>query len=550
MSVPPRHKPRRFLPEPIETSSRSSKAPAGRTAVPETKPPTPAENSLGERHHARRRFVPQLMETERRSFRRQTLPDSSSQESSPRSSGSIYDDTFPDSGSRMPSESRFSYSNLLKRQETRRHSFRVPDLPAIPSSCSEASDESGHSPPPTIPRRRRPELVTSNSSTGPSRRESCDEQFADYLLSLEAARAAEMQLQEQALAAFPNEQVHQPVDHFAIDREEEESSPEDQIMLGTDDQIRYRRASSADLSWELDYMRQHKEEAEMRDRAMAGTKGTRLSHTALPTSLAPEAGGGRYLGNNRRYQDAAQMKHLRSPPMLGGDLVFPQSLSPQTSICEPNNDQDHNHGSRRSSGLWHASSRHGDSSDDNGLWMGTCKVNGHGRNSRDSVSGRTRPSSLRYAEDVDGPYTPTNTVPSKFEAQPVPVSNAAQDKGSGKAGVDLSTEFDDAFVTQIYNYLSLGYPCVARYYDYELSKVSGIPVSDLRRDDLHTDAKGYVGVTKGSATSGDIERSVCMRWKALRIYIHQWARQHPTVTECDSNFETWGVRERRGSWAG
>jgi hypothetical protein len=111
-------------------------------------------------------------------------------------------------------------------------------------------------------------------------------------------------------------------------------------------------------------------------------------------------------------------------------------------------------------------------------------------------------------------------------------------------------EFDDAFVTQMYNYLSLGYPCVARYYDHELSKVSGIPVSDLRRDDLHTDAKGYVGVTKGSATSGDIEGSVCMRWKALRIYIHQWARQHPRVTECDSSFETWGVRERRGSWAG
>jgi hypothetical protein len=32
--------------------------------------------------------------------------------------------------------------------------------------------------------------------------------------------AAQIQLKEQALAAFPNEQVYEPVDHFAIDEDD------------------------------------------------------------------------------------------------------------------------------------------------------------------------------------------------------------------------------------------------------------------------------------------------------------------------------------------
>jgi hypothetical protein len=108
-------------------------------------------------------------------------------------------------------------------------------------------------------------------------------------------------------------------------------------------------------------------------------------------------------------------------------------------------------------------------------------------------------------------------------------------------------EFNDNFVTQIYDYLSLGYPSVARYYDYEISKVSGISVAALRADDLKTDAKGHVGVhdiTARSAVDG-----VCTRWTALRLYIKEWARQHPRMFETDPYHETWGVRERKGSWA-
>jgi hypothetical protein len=38
------------------------------------------------------------------------------------------------------------------------------------------------------------------------------------------------------------------------------------------------------------------------------------------------------------------------------------------------------------------------------------------------------------------------------------------------------------------------------------------------------------------------------RWRALRLYIREWARQHPDLGE-NSNPLAWGVRARRGSWA-
>ncbi|GAB1207744.1 hypothetical protein APSETT445_006474 [Aspergillus pseudonomiae] len=95
----------------------------------------------------------------------------------------------------------------------------------------------------------------------------------------------------------------------------------------------------------------------------------------------------------------------------------------------------------------------------------------------------------------------------------------------------------------------MGYPCVARYYDYELSRVSGIPVPELRRDDMNTDAKGYVSIVENPRTGTSVS-DVCSRWLALRSYIRDWASQQATSAEDNSSHGTWGVRERRGSWAG
>ncbi|KAF7586488.1 hypothetical protein BBP40_008804 [Aspergillus hancockii] len=500
-----------------------------------------------------RKFVPQLMETASRSFRRGSSPYASShglsrQELESENLGhfSGVRDTPVDAGSHLAYESPFSYSRLQQRQETRRHSFRVPDLPAIPSSGSEGSEGSDLPSLPVSP------SISSRQSVIPpkveeDRRESCDEHFSSFLLSL-AARSAEKQLKEQALAAFPNEQVYQPVDHFAIDREEEDCPSQDEPMIREGDEvlIKWRRASSADLSWELEHLRQHKEEAEMRDRAMAGTQGMHISPLATSTYLTCGKNHKYTNSNGGRERDceSVQPRPLRSPPMLGDDLIFPQSVSPETTFCESSNSIECD--IQNYPGLWHATARPDDHFGGDGLWMGTCK---HTRKSQDPLYQSTKASNHHVKRKTwlwpDGVLIYEDQDPTK----PRDKIQMSDERGRNRSGVDTDNEFHDGFVTQIYNYLSLGYPSVARYYDYELSKVSGIPVADLRQDDMNTGAKGYVSLADNNLTDG-ATRNVCMRWLALRSYIHEWAMQQPITVQDDSNHGTWGVRERRGSWAG
>jgi hypothetical protein len=91
---------------------------------------------------------------------------------------------------------------------------------------------------------------------------------------------------------------------------------------------------------------------------------------------------------------------------------------------------------------------------------------------------------------------------------------------------EIEHEFHEGFVTQVYNYLSLGYPSLARNFDDELSKITHIPIEELRREDQLVDAKGYVGAPEGSGVNEDgVTGGKCMRWTALRLYIQEWARQ-------------------------
>ncbi|KAG6273414.1 hypothetical protein E4U49_000445 [Claviceps purpurea] len=108
----------------------------------------------------------------------------------------------------------------------------------------------------------------------------------------------------------------------------------------------------------------------------------------------------------------------------------------------------------------------------------------------------------------------------------------------------IASEFGDDFVTQVYNYLSLGYPAMAHSFDEELSKISRVSVEDLCQDDAKQMAKGHIFEMNLQETP---EEEKCPRWKALRIYIGEWARQHPNLDNLDG--VAWGVRERRGSWA-
>jgi hypothetical protein len=114
--------------------------------------------------------------------------------------------------------------------------------------------------------------------------------------------------------------------------------------------------------------------------------------------------------------------------------------------------------------------------------------------------------------------------------------------------VTIESEFDNAFITQVYNYLSLGYPAIARDYDGELSKISRIPISELRADDdLATGARGYIRLGEEELDNG-VTEDMCSRWKALRAYILEWARQQPCMGKPRNVEGIWGAA-RKGSWA-
>ncbi|RFU79352.1 hypothetical protein TARUN_2888 [Trichoderma arundinaceum] len=120
-----------------------------------------------------------------------------------------------------------------------------------------------------------------------------------------------------------------------------------------------------------------------------------------------------------------------------------------------------------------------------------------------------------------------------------------REKAQAERDEKILQEFGGDFVTQVYNYLSLGYPAMARGFDEELSRISHIALDDLRRDDEKQMAKGHMVEMKLDDSAPEEER--CPRWVALRVYVTEWARQHPDLDNLDPL--AWGVRERRGSWA-
>ena len=299
-------------------------------------------------------------------------------------------------------------------------------------------------------------------------------------------------------------------------------------------------------------MRHHKEEAEQRLRIM----NRRKPDLRLPVPKAKPIGP--------------------SPPMLGADIILPQSTSPIGTFSnghlhpqDENSKMEIDKSCLDCGGLWCGPTRVGGGRG-TGLWMGTCQKDQHanGSGSRSaSANGNDRgkmisgimtplnrnsiipslspnlqsPSrhdhSCSHSRSPSTSTTAPTSTPSTSQPQPAsPPAPAVQAKSKS-----IEEEFNDTFVTQIYNYLSLGYPCIARNYDSELSKISGIQISEMRADDSRVDAKGYV-------MAPEDEYSVaCTRWRALKLYILEWARQQPNMI--DERGWGGGVPERRGSWA-
>ncbi|SPQ19933.1 2148958b-4480-4e71-a616-b61145455447 [Thermothielavioides terrestris] len=352
---------------------------------------------------------------------------------------------------------------------------------------------------------------------------------------------------------------------------------------------------------------------------------------------------------------ARQQHRLRlkssSPPLLGQDLVFRLCPSPKQTKLEPDHlwnmatgttVEDHNR----------------DPTEQHGLWRGYCYTTDHSEKIAPAerpamISTPLAPPSPHqddpFAREFAGAAT---SLPIAFSEEPSPMDDSSgttpataarggthsvpgpggpgggggivpehrtknnEPKGlhmlqnmahldeklrREKAAADLeeqiAAEFDDHFVTQVFNYLSLGYPATARQYDEELSKISRIGIEELERDDeaimqglwggggdsdeeeeeedgvedgmdgrdgidgegdgggerkkkkkkkkKRVKATGHI-MLDGEAKDGVKEEDRCQRWKALKLYIYEWARQHPDLSTISPL--AWGVRERRGSW--
>ena len=512
---------------------------------------------------------------------------------------------------RFQEESRYSSASIAKRAaakgEGRRHSFRVPGLPAIESNSAEDSENSQVPSLSTTPSAVSDETIDHRDGHQhlADRRESCDDRFSGYLLSL-AARAAEKQLREQALmAAYPNEGAREHVDHFGVDSDEDSPMGEEGVgLLSRDSDGDYdmfsRRESVADgAGWELKEMRRHQEklEIERQERKKEQEEGDQVKsfnhhfasstpgHVRFADSTAEPKN---IVGGWQKDVNMEPMRKSASPPMLGKDLKFVLSQSPKPTMFDVHHyPTPQKHAGEQSSGdgsqgLWGGSNRSRQNSGP-GLWMGLCGKDTPQPGVGDSTTGPSRSGLMTPSFESDDPFdqipiggstepafdTPGTTYPPSPVMTPrersIPMLITPPEvqlhlpAGHGVSNIDelitrekdIEHEFNDTFVTQIYNYLSLGYPSLARPFDEELAKITNIAVPDLRKDDHSTNAKGYVGAPEGPGMTEEcVKQGKCMRWTALKLYVHEWARQQPKMADgLMPPTQKWGDRARRGSWA-
>lgn len=598
----------RFLPQPVETSAKSNR----RNACPE-EPTSPKSNAAASTEKpARRQFAPQLIDT---SARTRKATDSGSvllptdktditpgiNRPSHHNSGQTvtpYEATSsPADHPRflLPFERRLERSD--SRNSARTHSFRLPDLETIESS------ESENSLPPSLsnsPSSDDSPLASSNPVVAAMYkhatriRESVDENFAHYLLELEARRA-EQKLQEQALAAFPNSDFHEPVQHYVDEDDESEEAIDDRPATweGHDEEEEMsfprRRSSTRGSNWEMREMQQHHERLEQ-ERKAAGT--TKRKESSTPSPWWNPAAHDFTPAEAVRDPEMGKMLDRARPPMLGSELQFPRSASPEparfdvtqgsstlrSQMCYLTEQLEGPEDSTSPDGLWgqkkqstnkSAQSTRSSASQAQGLWGGFCVDDGESKANgglmpptgpTGLLTPRVEPGnpfesmSFQVPESVTLPMTPPG---SGFNGGSNPIFNIDGVLNNERELDELmERDYPDTFVTQVYNYLSLGYPTLARPFDEELSKISHIPISDLRHDDVIAKdmPKGYIRLGddfegRGDGTDQLLQDGGCARWKALKLYITEWARQEKDMVKTEGLGGNWGTGARRGSWA-
>ena len=439
------------------------------------------------------------------------------------------------------------------------HSFRIPELDTIESSESEASSP--------------PSPITSSFATPDHsfmykevtrRRESVDDRSSHYLLEL-AAKAAERQLREQAMAAFPNYDQHEHVTHY-VDRDSDELESNASVVNPE------RGPSFTEINWELTAMQKYQEEQRVeKEKQKQATQSKKAAYNPFgnPAGFLDPATVKKLA--QERDPELDRMRKSARPPMLGKDIKFPRCDSPEPSRFDPTQGCDAvktamcylseqtRAASEKGESLWcgqgngrqtsttpslwsNANSR---ASSTHGLWGGMC-LNGGDKSPRGPTG------LLTPMHERPNPLSPCPT-PARSLLPPTPPASATDFSGiDEKLAFEqtIADDFSDDFVTQVYNYLSLGYPSMARPFDGELSKISKISVVELRQDDHLAESRGYIRLGKdGNLVDSEITEESCMRWRALRIYIQEWARQHPNMAEEEFPIGGRGTAVRKGSWA-
>lgn len=666
-----RPKPRRFAPQPMETSQGSSKDREAKTGHVKFSP-QPMETSFRSNRSdsekkAPRKFAPVLIESAKRSRKSGDGIPSRPQDYRTEQGHLIHarEHRRHITGDRTPAEREDNSDEAVSPHHVefaldmprrpvspldgsaparqtfhheRNHSFRCPDLDTIESSESER--DSGPSSLAGSPAQGSPITASDSSFTDYYKhatriRESVDENFAHYLLQLEAKKA-QQRLREQALAAFPNSDFHEPVQHYVNDdNESDDIEYEDRVVTweGFDEDellTLVRRRDSTKVPWEQLEMQRHAERAEQERRAHG-------TNTHRESSRSPWWNPVHGLSVHDPDSEMRSMRDRARPPMLGRDLVFPRCPSPEPARFDvtqgsnilrkqlSNDSSTVESGSQKvERGLWNAAgtttnstkrSKHDDSGDNDakkpkmGLWGGFC---------RRSESEEAKQKALSPPQGPTGLMTPQNEPSNPFEksfyaaglppgsslpkhlqgglssggtcngllATP-PTPPAEPRSAPDMAYIDsvlvtnyeleqeIESSYPDEFITQVFNYLSLGYPSLARPFDEELSKISRIEIKELRQDDVkaRNNPRGYIRLPGGDfedvvrATHGDdgdtsadddadrAKREECVRWKALKLYIHEWARQEKNMVKTEPGSSAGpgagqfgAVIERRGSW--
>ncbi|KAE9968213.1 hypothetical protein EG328_007698 [Venturia inaequalis] len=581
----PSPEPRKFIPQLVNVTKRS-RHPEEENSACSTADATSTEASLPD-NKVKRLFAPQLIDTAKRTrkagdtrpahlpsdrtdalpssldglrqFRQKVLDTPPPPENTP--AGMLSPTVSSAEARRIGIPLPRRQISQLTQASTRQHSFRVPELECIDSSESEEDDS--------------PCMSTSPSSASDvsfrhatRMRESIDASSSGYLLEL-AAKAAEQQLREQALAAFPNDDRHTTVDHY-IGRE---SSTTAASIAGTRSEYDHRHFGS--FNWDLKDMRKHHEQLEAKKEKEQAEKEARRNRLHRGSNHGPWGNPFTKSTPGNAKQKDNEMERMRRkarPPMLGDDIEFPRCRSPsparfdvtqgstflRAQMCyltehadDPIDRKETLWKIKESSttvrtSMWSQSSSRAPSP--GGLWGGCCR-GGTGFSPPRGPTGLMTPHHI-----YDEAPNPMDTIANPMFRQNLPSpppSNFDVTLTNEKVDTEraIEDEFNDEFITQVYNYLSLGYPSLARKYDDELSKISCTPLSDLRCDDSLATSKGYIRLGDDECGKQDgIDKEMCARWKSLRTYIHEWARQQPCMAQ-PQNQQGFGASVRRGSWA-